>query len=203
MSEPNADNLDASGASESNPFEAPTTAGAVSEFNPDTHGYRLAERGTRFFGALIDGVIGLAVYFLAAFGVGVFGFYPLEDPQGPVILVMTMMVVMIPYFVVVGYLITTRGQSPGKILVNTKIVRKEDGGPIGFVRGVLIRLIGVQWLLGSVPGFALVDALVIFGEPRRCIHDYMAGSIVISTRPVRKVRGREHQSGAVPPPMSE
>jgi hypothetical protein len=54
-------------------------------------------------------------------------------------------------------------------------------------RASLGRLFGLRMLvpgfIGAVPligpFFSLADALFIFGEPRRCIHDYIADTKVV------------------------
>lgn len=59
-----------------------------------------------------------------------------------------------------------------------RIVRLPDGNSPGFMHGVLLR----RWLIGIlalIPGFALIDALSIFREHKRCIHDQIAGTRVL------------------------
>jgi uncharacterized RDD family membrane protein YckC len=42
---------------------------------------------------------------------------------------------------------------------------------------------GATMILGSSVGFInLLDSLLIFGKDRRCLHDYLAGSIVVRAR---------------------
>jgi uncharacterized RDD family membrane protein YckC len=46
------------------------------------------------------------------------------------------------------------------------------------------RLIGLRYVLNSflgriIPFYAFVDVLLIFGNERRCIHDYLAGTKVV------------------------
>jgi len=42
---------------------------------------------------------------------------------------------------------------------------------------------GANMILGSLVGFInLLDSLLIFGKERRCLHDYLAGSIVVNAR---------------------
>jgi uncharacterized RDD family membrane protein YckC len=47
------------------------------------------------------------------------------------------------------------------------------------------RLLGMRYvvnsLLGNVPFYTLLDVLLIFGDERRCIHDYLAGTKVVET----------------------
>ena len=80
------------------------------------------------------------------------------------------------------YLISTTGQSIAKKLLKMKIV-KVDGQDVNFVSGVVMR----SWVPGFISAiplvgmlFWLIDPLVIFGEERRCVHDVMAGTKVIS-----------------------
>jgi uncharacterized RDD family membrane protein YckC/tetratricopeptide (TPR) repeat protein len=79
------------------------------------------------------------------------------------------------------YLLFTQGQTIGKKIVGVRIV-KLDGGNPGFVGAVLLRtcvplLISVIPFAGQV--FFLVDILYIFGNRRRCLHDRLAGTIVV------------------------
>lgn len=86
-------------------------------------------------------------------------------------------------------LVVVRGQSIGKILLKTRIVR-EDGALPGFVHGVVLRAwplwlaqIG-QLLLGQAGGvmsvIPMVDAVFILpGDERRCVHDLIAGTWVV------------------------
>lgn len=76
-------------------------------------------------------------------------------------------------------LIASRGQSIGKFLLRMKIVDPHGGNP-GFICGVVLR----NWLralLSLLPLFAFLDWVVIFGESRRCIHDYLAGTTVVDS----------------------
>ena len=76
------------------------------------------------------------------------------------------------------YLVATTGQSLAKRWFGIKIVRL-DGSLPGFVNGVLLR----SWVLhalNAVCNFVgLIDALMIFGEQSRCLHDLIAGTKVI------------------------
>jgi uncharacterized RDD family membrane protein YckC len=79
------------------------------------------------------------------------------------------------------YLVTTSGQSVGKKLLGLRVVR-QDGTPVSFVSGVVLR----EWVvfgIASVPVigvlFRLVDSVMIFGEDHRCLHDQLAGTKVI------------------------
>jgi uncharacterized RDD family membrane protein YckC len=78
-------------------------------------------------------------------------------------------------------LIATTGQTLAKKWLKMKIV-KVDGTPVDFVSGVILRSWVVQALsaipmVGGLVG--LIDALMIFGAEQRCLHDHIAGTIVI------------------------
>jgi len=73
------------------------------------------------------------------------------------------------------------GQSLAKRVLKTKIVRL-DGSPAGFVHGVLLRtwLVGMLGAIPFIGGFiGIVDAVLIFREDRRTLHDHIAGTNVI------------------------
>jgi uncharacterized RDD family membrane protein YckC len=95
--------------------------------------------------------------------------------------------------VIQALLISTRGQSIGKVLVHTRIVAV-GGAPAGFVRGWLLRTgvlaaifielpILVEGIGGSIVGALwLLDAFFIFLPARRCLHDWFAGTEVLDVR---------------------
>jgi uncharacterized RDD family membrane protein YckC len=78
-------------------------------------------------------------------------------------------------------LVYRNGQTIGKKLLGIKVART-DGS-----RASLARIFWLRNVLNSVitmvpffgPLYALVDACMIFGEQRRCCHDYIADTIVI------------------------
>ena len=77
-----------------------------------------------------------------------------------------------------AWMVTKSGQTPGKKLCKIRIVRADTKQLPGFVKGVLIR----SWLaqvLYSVPFVGLVGILMIFGQKRQCLHDVIAGTIVV------------------------
>jgi uncharacterized RDD family membrane protein YckC len=84
-------------------------------------------------------------------------------------------------FLVVGFnmfYLARDGQSLGKKATHIRIVNA-DGSKASFVKLVFLRgmLAGV---LGLIPFFSMADALFIFRNDRRTIHDMIAGTIVIS-----------------------
>ncbi|MFS8069935.1 MAG: RDD family protein [Byssovorax sp.] len=76
---------------------------------------------------------------------------------------------------------STTGQTLAKRWMGIKVV-KMDGSPCGFVHGVLLRefiLSGLSLIpyIGTMIGLA--DAVMIFGDQRRCMHDHIAGTKVV------------------------
>jgi uncharacterized RDD family membrane protein YckC len=78
-------------------------------------------------------------------------------------------------------LVRRNGQSIAKKWLGIKVVRT-DGSPatlarIFWLRNVVPAFFGLLPYLGRVWG--LIDSLAIFAEPRRCVHDYIADTLVI------------------------
>lgn len=85
-------------------------------------------------------------------------------------------------------LLSLRGQTVGKLLCGVRIVRYPTGAPAGFVRAWLLRYFVMSvfiFLLSLIPilGLALplTDILFIFRPDRRCLHDHLAGTMVVPT----------------------
>lgn len=90
-----------------------------------------------------------------------------------------------------GYLLVTRGQSIGKLLTKIQIVDARNGELLTFLRVYVYRylwMLPIVLVVAFIPGsiddllvnlVSLVDALMIFGADRRCLHDYIAGSKVV------------------------
>lgn len=85
------------------------------------------------------------------------------------------------FYVYQCYSIATTGQSLAKRAFEIRIVNL-DGAPVGFLRGVVLR----SWAmlaLALIPGFgaiiAMADPLLIFGRGHRCLHDMIAGTVVV------------------------
>jgi len=76
------------------------------------------------------------------------------------------------------FLLATSGQTIGKKLLMIRIVSTNGKLP-GFLQAVVLR----NWLrvvFSFVPFFGLIDALFIFSDSRRCLHDYLASTRVVT-----------------------
>lgn len=154
----------------------------VADVEPDSSGM-LANRGTRLAAAMIDGLLTFALMWLFS-KVTPWNLLRQDNPGnlwlfrfGPAL------GSFVIYMLVNGYLLATRGQTVGKILLGLRIVRV-DGSPASFGRIAGLRY-GVGGLIGVVPAlsmmFSLLDALLIFHSSRRCLHDRIADTIVVKT----------------------
>ncbi len=135
----------------------------------------MAERGTRWWARFVDqllaGVTALP---------GAFVWLSAKNELGPLLFVLTLAFMGYQWF-----LVSTTGQTLGKKWLGIKVV-KNDGSPVNFVSGVLLR----EWVLTAaafIPGVGnvvgLVDAVMIFGNDRRCMHDKIAGAKVVLALP--------------------
>jgi uncharacterized RDD family membrane protein YckC len=82
------------------------------------------------------------------------------------------------------WLLTRDGQTIAMKLTAIRIVKHDTGLNGGFVPNVLMRGL-VNGLLGIIPFYGLVDALFIFRDDRRCVHDLIAGTSVVRAIPNR------------------
>ena len=153
-----------------NPYAAPQAQvadGATGE--PE-----LATRGERFVAAAVDGLIFGGVGMLSAI------FIPLLGGLGRGIL---SVIVVIAFVAVIGInlrLLYLYGATIGKRVVKIRVTRT-DGSDASLVRLVFVRGLP-QWVLSAIPLLnllTLVDVLYIFGAARRCVHDYIADTIVV------------------------
>lgn len=149
----------------------------------------LAERGTRFFARLLDGILIFAALIPMVVVFAMSGFALSSASKGGdtslMMLSLTLLVVPLALFAYQWSLIARQGQTLGKKWLGIKIV-KLDGSPVNFASGVVLRN-WVMSMVGNVPylGFvaSLANVVMIFGQERRCLHDQIAGTKVILALP--------------------
>lgn len=145
----------------------------------------LASRGVRLGAFVLDQLI---VGFSAAVVVFVLGMDEElmrvmageELPSGS-LLVRIFIVQVGVHLALNGYLLGSRGQTIGKMLVGIRIVEAKGGAlvPLPKLYGVRELLPKAIFALPNVgPLMMLADALFIFGDARRCVHDYLCDTVV-------------------------
>ena len=140
----------------------------------------LATLGQRWMGAFIDGILYGVAIVPAAFAGGWLG--SRGNDSAAFIGIALGVVLFLPLVIYQIVITANTGQSIGKKIAKTRIV-KLDGSPPGFMHGVFLRswVIGV---LGAIPWIgsfiSLADTLMIFRSDRRMLHDHIAGTQVIA-----------------------
>jgi uncharacterized RDD family membrane protein YckC len=168
------------------------------------HGVELAERGTRLTAIILDGLI-ISIPLVPMMVLGVYAAmhfvpsvaqtgsedYPVMNSFGSGRLLSWFAGVaavgclaMLGIAIYQWILISKTGQSLGKKWTGIRI-EKIDGSPVSFTTGVVLRnwvpkIMGAFPYLGMI--FHLVDALYIFREDHRCLHDHIAGTRVVRHR---------------------
>ncbi len=162
-----------------NPYAAP-----ASFAEPDYASDRtrpLADLGKRFLGALIDGLLGIVL--LPGYGLMVVDNLNSRQP-GPFFFVGLALVALggLALLIAQIYLLATRSQTVGKLMMKTQIYDIQTGRPADPVKTILLRAF-VNGLIGAIPCvgpiYSIVDILFIFREDHRCLHDMIAGTIVV------------------------
>ncbi|MDQ2735485.1 MAG: RDD family protein [Pseudomonadota bacterium] len=141
----------------------------------------LAGRWTRLGAALIDGILAGLIFWAISIFTPFNVFQPAFRGGLMLILIENTLAGFAIFLVLHGYLLQSRGQTIGKMLLRIRIVRT-DG-----TRATLARLAGLRYFANSVLAlipvvgwlYGLVDALMIFRTSRKCVHDNLADTIVI------------------------
>lgn len=157
-----------------NPYAAPSAV--VDDVTPAGE-FELAGRGERFLAVFVDGLTATPIY-VAAFFV-----YSASLRQETPSALASLFVVLygLGLLIVNLVLVSRNAQSIGKKLLGIKVSRKDGSraslGRIFWMRNVVNALPALIPFVGGLYG--LIDILFIFGEPRRCLHDYIADTVVI------------------------
>jgi len=144
----------------------------------NTQQFILASRMKRLFARLLDGVFGLVSALVPGF---VLTF--LSDGNfNPESFLLGAVVGIICFVIYQWYLLATTAQTIGKKYLKIKIVNK-NGEQAGFFVNVLLRewLMGLIGIIPAIGGIIqIVNILFIFRDDRKCIHDLIAGTVVVS-----------------------
>ncbi|MCK0154023.1 RDD family protein [Alcanivorax sp. S6407] len=140
----------------------------------------LAGRWQRLAGAIIDGLISLAIigpmlYFSGAWA------NMMETGTLDLVGTLTWFIIgEVVFLAVQGYLLFNRQQTIGKWLLNMKIIGVEkDDVPAGKLYGMRYLLMHVLSQIPIINLVMIIDPLLIFRKDKRCLHDLLAGTRVI------------------------
>jgi uncharacterized RDD family membrane protein YckC len=140
----------------------------------------LAGRGARLLARIIDGLTS-TILVGPGYGLIIFG----GSTKNHVLLLAGIGLVTLGGLLLLGiqlYLLSTRGQTIGKKLMNVRIADYLTNANPGLVKAFLLRAF-VNGIICAIPflgwTYSLVDICFIFREDRRCIHDLLAGTQVV------------------------
>ncbi len=167
-----------------NPYAPPSAELSEQEKEQKLELQILASRWQRFFGSLIDSLLLAPVIFGLVYFGGAFDGSVEEFNSATNIAFMTLASAVI-FLAMHGYLLARKGQTIGKTLLGMRIVSVANREILPFGKLIGLRYLPF-WLVNSIPLIgrlaSLVNALFIFGDEKRCLHDYVAGTKVIKTR---------------------
>lgn len=145
-----------------------------------------ASRWRRLGGSLIDTVVLLValIPLMIIYYGGFEAYSKVEDTGGFLFELGFALVAFVVDIIINGYLMAYRGQSIGKWVVGTQIVRS-DGSKADFVRLAFIRYLpySIVYVIPFV-GYpiSIINVLLIFRESRKCGHDEIADTIVVNAQ---------------------
>jgi uncharacterized RDD family membrane protein YckC len=162
-----------------NPYAPPRAA--VSDIADPSAGVELAGRGTRLVATILDSIIILAAVYVPLIALsGGTTISPDGEVQWGAMASVGGIVACIAFLVWAWFtykFVKENGQTIAKKLMGIKVVRT-DGSPASVGRIFWLRNV-VNGVLSIIPLYGLIDALLIFGEQRKCIHDKIADTIVV------------------------
>jgi uncharacterized RDD family membrane protein YckC len=159
-----------------NPYAAPAETPAF-DFRtaavPREH--RLATINQRFAAHFVDVLVFLLPPFLVAMWL-----FPSTREAAERSIALVALALLVPALLQ-WFLIANYGQTIGKRLFKTRIVRV-DGSPVGFFHGVVLRSwVGCLPALVPIAGYAyvIVDSMYVFRRDRRTLRDRIARTLVV------------------------
>jgi uncharacterized RDD family membrane protein YckC len=171
-----------------NPYQSPATDPILPTPVPDSE-FRLATRGDRFLGSFVDGMIGIGIA-LPVWGILYFlGVIHSVEEMGRIGISYGIGIGLVHYAVFMAIqwnFLKSTGQTIGKRMAKTRIAKMDGSKPD--IRDLALKRYGFVSLISMIPVagaiLAWVDILLIFKKDRRCLHDLVAGTQVLSVDPV-------------------
>ncbi len=140
----------------------------------------LASRGSRLAAAMIDGLAVIGLLVPAIGGSLLLDSDSAASTAGGLGIAVSVIAVLV-FCVYQISMLLREGQTLGKKMMHIRIVNYDDGLVPPATKLLVMRYF-VNSALGNIPFYTFVDLLFIFGNERRCIHDYLAGTKVVEIR---------------------
>jgi uncharacterized RDD family membrane protein YckC len=155
------------------PYDANCKEEQVRDLRSGVSGVDLASAGRRFGGAVVDGLVFSPVYIgltLAFPGAGIFD--------------QALIRLVLPALLLIAYeawmLVQFNGQTLGKKAMGTRVINP-DGSAItvaqALKRALSRNLMAYTYILGPI------DALMVYSDQRRTLHDRAAKTLVVNWKP--------------------
>jgi uncharacterized RDD family membrane protein YckC len=164
---------------ENNVYQTPES----SLVTPNNQELELASRWSRLFASIIDSIILLLIVLPVMYLTG--GFDGLASGKEPGFLYNLMMSIgsWVVFVLINGKFLVSNGQTIGKKAMEIRVVDLNGNVPD---TNSLIKRYAVYFVPNIIPIaggiFALVNILFIFGEEKRCLHDQVGGTKVVSAK---------------------
>jgi uncharacterized RDD family membrane protein YckC len=175
-----------------NPYEPPASDLEPAPKPEVVAGAAIASRTQRYFAAMVDGLLQLAVVLPIQLFFHAWDGFPNASFTAVQQLVWGV-VNFVVYLLLDGYFLSQSSQTIGKKLLGLQIVDANSGAPKPASKIVVWRSLPIS-LAALLPKigvfFTLIDLLFIFGSRRQCVHD-----IIANTKVVKLSRARPGISG--------
>ncbi|MCB1208292.1 MAG: RDD family protein [Verrucomicrobiales bacterium] len=167
--------------SDTNPYAPPQSD--VSAIPMDGSEQPLAQKRTRLFAQLIDGLINAAILFPLQYLTGAYHRIATAAQAGQTLTMDAIVwaLIGVGVYLALNWRLLTQGQTIGKRAMGIRIVSK-DGTPTDR-KNILTKRLLPLWLAAQVPYIGmvivLVDTLCIFRAGRNTLHDDLANTKVV------------------------
>ena len=137
-----------------------------------------AGAGRRFLASLIDGLILGILYipFNVIAGVSNTSNYQSGSMASTGLTTLLSLILMVIQFAYYIYFIGSRGQTPGKMAMGVKVIRKDGITPVGYGKAFMREFVGK--FISSIV-LALGYLWIIWDKEKQGWHDKIAGTIVV------------------------
>jgi len=164
-----------------NPYQPPAADEVLASDAADGTSRR-ATRGQRLLASLLDTVIALAIMLPVQLKLGVYKNFPqiAKLSIGQTLLWGAFSILV--WFILHGYFLAKNAQTIGKRLVGIRVEDQAFERPAEVWKLTILRYLptAAVSLIPYVGAFVtLIDVLFIFRRDQRCIHDHIAGTVVV------------------------